>query len=69
MDCLKILQVEDGTLHVMVVALLEATRGFQVPAGSVVVLSSVSHLAWVGTAAWPSSWGLAKGSWPPFGRP
>jgi hypothetical protein len=51
-DCLKILQVEDGTLHELVGALLEATRGFRVPAGSVVVLSSMSQLAWVGTAAY-----------------
>jgi hypothetical protein len=41
-------------------AFLEATRGFIVPAGSVVALSSVSHLAWVGAAAYAQEFSSAR---------
>jgi hypothetical protein len=50
--CLKILTIEDGTLDELVEALLEVTMGFAMPSGSEVVISSISHLAWVGTAAY-----------------
>jgi hypothetical protein len=50
-ECLKILQIEDGTLVELIDAFLDITKGFSVPAGSVVVISSASHLARVGTAA------------------
>jgi hypothetical protein len=51
-ECLKILRIEHGSLMELVEAFLEATKGFIMPAGSVVVLASASHLAWVGTAAY-----------------
>jgi hypothetical protein len=51
-ECLKVMRVEDGTLQELVTTFLEATRGFVVPAGSVVAIASASHLAWVGAAAY-----------------
>jgi hypothetical protein len=51
-QCLKILHIEFGTLSELVEAFLGATRGFVMPAGSVVVLASASYLAWGGTAAY-----------------
>jgi len=51
-DCFKILQVENASLTDLTTVFLAALEGFTVPAGSVVLLSSVSHLAAVGTAAY-----------------
>jgi hypothetical protein len=50
-DYLKIFCIEDASPQELVSAFLEATRGFILPAGSVVALSSASHLAWVGATA------------------
>ena len=47
-ECFKIIRIEDGTLSELVDFFLEITKGFTVPAGSVVILSSASFLAWVG---------------------
>jgi hypothetical protein len=60
-ECLKVFRVEDATLHELVTTFLEATRGFIVPAGSVVTLSSASHLAWVGAAAYAQEYVAARG--------
>jgi hypothetical protein len=60
-ECLKILQIEDGTLVELVEAFLDLTKGFLVPAGSVVVLSSASHLARVGTAAYAADFVGVRG--------
>jgi hypothetical protein len=49
-ECLKIIQVENGSLTELVEVFLGLTRGFDVPAGAVVLLSSPSHAAAVGTA-------------------
>jgi hypothetical protein len=49
-ECLKILRIEDASPQELALAFLEVTRGFIVPVGSVVALSSVSHLALWG---WP----------------
>jgi hypothetical protein len=51
-DCFKILQVENASLSDLTTVFLAALEGFTVPAGSVVLLSSASHLAAVGTAAY-----------------
>jgi hypothetical protein len=51
-ECFKVFRIEDAGLHELVTAFLEATRGFVMPAGSVVVLSSASYMAWVGAAAY-----------------
>jgi len=49
-DCFKILQVENATLSDLTTVFLAALEGFTVPAGTIVLISSVSHLAAVGTA-------------------
>jgi hypothetical protein len=36
----------------LVDAFIEATKGYMLPAGSVIVLTSASYLAWVGTATY-----------------
>jgi hypothetical protein len=59
-ECFKIFRVEDAAPHELVGAFLEATRGFVVPAGSVVVLSLASHLAWVGAAAYAHEFAAAR---------
>ena len=50
--CLKIVRVEDGKLWEITKVFLECTAGFIMPAGSVVLLSSMSHMAWGGTTAY-----------------
>jgi hypothetical protein len=51
-ECFKILQVENATLSDLTTVFLAALEGFTVPAGTVVLISSASHLAAVGTAAY-----------------
>ncbi len=51
-ECFKILQVENASLSDLTTVLLAALEGFAVPAGAVVLISSVSHLAAVGAAAY-----------------
>ncbi len=51
-DCFKIIQVENASLSDLTTVVLAALEGFTVPAGTVVLISSVSHLAAVGTAAY-----------------
>ena len=51
-ECLKILRLEDGTLSDLANIFLESVKQFIVPAGSVVLLHSISHLAWAGPAAY-----------------
>jgi hypothetical protein len=43
-ECVKIIRVEDGALSELVTVWLEITKGKQLPAGSVVILSSATHL-------------------------
>jgi hypothetical protein len=47
-ECVKVLRIENGSLHELVQSFLEVTKGFMVPAGTVVLLSSASLLAEVG---------------------
>jgi hypothetical protein len=65
-NCFKIIAVEDATLHELVGVLLEATRGFRVPAGSVVLLTSASYLAYVGVVAYTAE--FCRCPAPPPGR-
>jgi hypothetical protein len=51
-DCFKIIQVENASLSDLTMVFLAALEGFTVPAGTVILISSVSHLAAVGTAAY-----------------
>jgi hypothetical protein len=60
-ECLKILRIENGKLSELVESFLEVTKGFTVPAGSVVVLTSVSHLAGVGTVEYINQFTVARG--------
>jgi hypothetical protein len=50
-DCFKILLLENASLSDLMTVLLAALEGFTVPAGTVVLIGSVSHLAAVGMAA------------------
>jgi uncharacterized membrane protein YgcG len=49
-ECIKVLHIENSSLHELVQSLLEVTKGFMVPAVTVVLLSSGSFLAEVGTS-------------------
>jgi hypothetical protein len=51
-ECLKIWRIEHGTLMELVEAFLEATKGFVMPAGSVVVLAL--PVTWPGSAPLPT---------------
>ena len=51
-ECLRVLRLEDGSLPDLTNIFLETLRAFSVPAGSVVLLHSLSHLAWVGPTAY-----------------
>jgi len=52
-DCLKIIRVENGTLAELVHGLLDVTgRGSSLPAGSIVLLFSASHLLMAGLAGY-----------------
>jgi hypothetical protein len=60
-ECLKILQIENGTLVELVDAFLGLTRGFDVPAGTVALLGSASYAALVGTADYCAEFVRAAG--------
>jgi hypothetical protein len=49
-ECLKIIQIENGSLADLVEVFLGLTRGFDVPAGTVVLMASASHAAAIGAA-------------------
>ena len=51
-ECLHVLCLEDATLADLTNILLDTLKPFCVPAGTVVLLQSMSHLAWVGPAAY-----------------
>jgi len=51
-ECLAIVRIENGSLIELADSFLEITKGFDMPVGSVVVLSSLTYLARVGTAAY-----------------
>jgi hypothetical protein len=59
-DCFKIFRIEDVGLQELVTAFLEVTRGFVVPSGNVVALSSASYMAWVGAAAYAHEYVSAR---------
>ena len=51
-ECLKIVRLEDGSLSDLVNIFLESVKKFVMPAGSIILLHSISHLAWAGPAAY-----------------
>ncbi len=60
-ECIKIVQVENGSLAELVEVFLGLTRGFDLPAGTVLLLSSASHAAFVGTADYAADFIRASG--------
>jgi hypothetical protein len=60
-ECVKILRIENCSITELVEAFLELTRGYVVPAGTVVMLSSASHLAEVGITAYATEFVSARG--------
>jgi hypothetical protein len=59
--CLKVIQVENGTLVELVEVFLGMTRGFDLPAGAVVLISSPRHAAAIGTADYAAEFIRASG--------
>ena len=59
-ECLKILRLEDGSLADLANIFLDLTRPFLIPAGSVLLLHSTSHLSWVGPAAYAEDFERAR---------
>ncbi len=60
-ECIKIVQVENGSLTELVEVFLGLTRGFDMPAGAVVLLSSPSYAAVVGTAHYTTQFVRSSG--------
>ena len=58
--CLNIIRLEDGSLADLCSILLETISDYIVPAGSVVMLHSLSHLNWVGVAAYTEDFVRAR---------
>jgi hypothetical protein len=56
-ECLKIVRVENGLLSEIVSCFLEIMRGKGVPAGSVILLTSVSHMQMRGVAGYMADLG------------
>jgi hypothetical protein len=59
-ECLKVFRIEDSSLIELANGFLEAARGFAVPAGSVLVLTSAKHLTWVGAGAYTQDFMAAR---------
>jgi hypothetical protein len=51
-DCLAIIQIENGDLAGLVTAFLDLVTGYDLPVGSVVLLSSAAQLLRIGPAAY-----------------
>jgi hypothetical protein len=65
-ECLKVILIENCALADLVEVFLGLTRGFDMPAGAVVLMSSASHAAAVSTADYASdfvrAWGALRGA-------
>jgi hypothetical protein len=59
-ECIKIIRIEDGEIMELLDAFFEITKGFVIPAGSVVVLFSAYHRAMRGTEAYAAEFASAK---------
>jgi hypothetical protein len=60
-ECIKVVQVENGSLTELGEVFLGLTKGFDVPAGSAVLLSSPSHAAAVGKAEYTAEFVRSSG--------
>jgi hypothetical protein len=58
-DCIMVIRLEYGSPGELVDLFLDLTRGCRIPAGSVVMLASMSHLADVGLAAYTADTNFA----------
>jgi hypothetical protein len=61
-ECLKVILIENCALSDLVEVFLGLTRGFDMPAGAVVMMSSASHAAAVGTADYAAYFVRASGA-------
>jgi hypothetical protein len=59
-ECIKIVRIEDGGIMELITTFLEMTKGFVIPAGSVLVVSSASYLARIGTESYAGEFDNAK---------
>ena len=62
-NCLKIIRLEDGSLSDLTAVFLETVANYAIPAGSVVLIHSLSYLTWVEPAAYaeePASGSVAS---------
>jgi hypothetical protein len=59
-ECIKILRIEDGGVVELLNAFLEATKGFRIPAGTVIVIFSASRLSAIGTEAYATEFAEAR---------
>jgi hypothetical protein len=59
-DCFKFIRIEDGGVMELVSAFIEMTKGFVIPAGTVLVLFSSSHLSRIGTESYAAEFDMAK---------
>jgi hypothetical protein len=55
-DCLAIIRTESGTLDDLVSAFLDLVRDYEVPVGTVVVITSLTHLGRLGPPCTPRTW-------------
>ncbi len=51
-ECAKIIRIEDGTVTELVQCWLDLTKGKEIPAGSVLVISSATHLLMEGLSGY-----------------
>jgi hypothetical protein len=59
-ECMKIIRIEDGGLVELVNAFTEMSKGFVIPAGSVILLFSTSRLFSIGTESYAAEFDNAK---------
>jgi hypothetical protein len=59
-ECFKIIRIEDGGVVELVDTFIELTKGFVILAGSVLLVSSASRLACIGTEAYAAKIDTAK---------
>jgi hypothetical protein len=59
-ECFKIVRVEDGGILELVNVFIEITKGFVIPAGSVLLVFSASRLAGIGTEAYAAEYDAAR---------
>jgi hypothetical protein len=61
-ECLKVILIENCALANLVEVFLKLTRGFDMPAGAVVLMSSASYAAAIGTADYAADYVRASGA-------